>query len=1081
MRSANWFRLAAVLLLATLIGCAGGNKLPQDEARAKYSNEDYSTPEKWQAVAQKNYPPAYLDYFEKMDMTGKEISDEPSNLKLSSVDIKNRSGIRPLKLSPEEVKGRNAWVLWAGGNQAFWDWLARHGYGAVDFLKLIDSKDQKGRFARTGLITEPGIRPPTEEETKKSFGVRFARPITEDQDPNKIHVEYRKTAADGTAWHHPDYDVYGWPTGVVGLRWFENPEFTDEAKARWQRAHANDPERYYNDPSYAARADTIRPYRIGMSCGFCHIAHHPLNPPADPENPQWENLSNNIGNQYLRFRATFGSTLKPDNYLYHVLDAQLPGALDTSLIPSDNLNNPNTINSFYGLRGRIERAANNRVETLSPDTLAYFNKYERANGQDVPNPQFVPRVLLDGADSIGVATSLSRVYLNIGTYHQQWIRLHNPLLGYRTQEPFKLRDIAENSLYWHATLLRIDPLVAFFKVSTDPMRLKDAPLSDDQRAKHLRGTGLPWYTELPPKLEQKTEVPKQSELKKEDPKQPDPLDYHAGRAVFAKGCIACHSSIQPGDLPELEVKLNPSPMPTPDDPHGLLPALPPMPTDWAKLSNLEKKKFVAARQGLQLRMEDLARLTRGDGTLPPAYAQWARAAVELREFWQHKAKDGDKDVVIHNFMSTDIRIPVTLTHTNSARAMATNALHNHIWEDFSSETYKGLDSVGRITYHDPFSGADKSFEAPSGGPGYYRVPTLIGIWATAPFFHNNALGTFNNDPSVKGRLEAFDDAIHRLLWPDRRMAVTRQHVWDVGSDPKTGADNATPDQLANDGGWIYRTKSESWLMFEGHEIPTLIAGFTGLSSFWVNVLPWLPSILSFSIGIALLLSGQLISVRERLERIVPVLMWVFEPIRWILVVSSFLLAAGGSYLIWWEFWYLIELLDVATSRSIPWLGMQVSSVPVLLAALGVLFILHRLRALTFRRRLAQWTGAVCMVLAVMLALGFGRFLSGNGPNITFGPFPMGMPVNVLGNMSADPPGDTGRIARKALIDWVLAYHRAPDGGKPGLKEFEAKVAPALMNASKCPDLVTDRGHDYEFIRALSDKEKEDLILLLKTF
>jgi hypothetical protein len=38
-----------------------------------------------------------------------------------------------------------------------------------------------------------------------------------------------------------------------------------------------------------------------------------------------------------------------------------------------------------------------------------------------------------------------------------------------------------------------------------------------------------------------------------------------------------------------------------------------------------------------------------------------------------------------------------------------------------------------------------------------------------------------------------------------------------------------------------------------------------------------------------------------------------------------------------------------------------------------------------------------------------------------------------------------------------------------------------MNASKCPDFVMDRGHDYEFIRRLSDTEKKSLIELLKTF
>ena len=42
-------------------------------------------------------------------------------------------------LSPLDIKGRNAWMLWTGGNELFWDWLSRHGYDSLDFLKLVDS------------------------------------------------------------------------------------------------------------------------------------------------------------------------------------------------------------------------------------------------------------------------------------------------------------------------------------------------------------------------------------------------------------------------------------------------------------------------------------------------------------------------------------------------------------------------------------------------------------------------------------------------------------------------------------------------------------------------------------------------------------------------------------------------------------------------------------------------------------------------------------------------------------------------------------------------------------------------------
>ncbi len=45
----------------------------------------------------------------------------------------------------------------------------------------------------------------------------------------------------------------------------------------------------------------------------------------------------------------------------------------------------------------------------------------------------------------------------------------------------------------------------------------------------------------------------------------------------------------------------------------------------------------------------------------------------------------------------------------------------------------------------------------------------MAIWSSAPFLHNNALGIFNGDPSVSGRLQAFQDAAEKLLWPEKRL------------------------------------------------------------------------------------------------------------------------------------------------------------------------------------------------------------------------------------------------------------------------------------------------------------------------
>src|SRR5206468_4019675 len=103
------------------------------------------------------------------------------------------------------------------------------------------------------------------------------------------------------------------------------------------------------------------------------------------------------------------------------------------------------------------------------------------------------------------------------------------------------------------------------------MRLKDVQITgadghpDQQSTQellkaHLRGTGLPWYTD-PAK---KGAAPAEGG----EAIVGGAGDYAAGRRVFARGCIACHSSIQPGDLPELEQKLvadGAVPLPPPGD------------------------------------------------------------------------------------------------------------------------------------------------------------------------------------------------------------------------------------------------------------------------------------------------------------------------------------------------------------------------------------------------------------------------------------------------------------------------------------------------------------------------------------
>jgi hypothetical protein len=129
------------------------------------------------------------------------------------------------------------------------------------------------------------------------------------------------------------------------------------------------------------------------------------------------------------------------------------------------------------------------------------------------------------------------------------------------------------------------------------------------------------------------------------------------------------------------------------------------------------------------------------------------------------------DFLTDNFLSTDRRIPLPKVGSNACAPLATNALAGHIWDNFSSETYKRLPPAGVIGVSDPFTGARRPYTLPAGGRGYIRVPSLVSIWASAPYLLNNSVGVFNGDPSVAGRMAAFEDGMTKLLWPEKRAGL----------------------------------------------------------------------------------------------------------------------------------------------------------------------------------------------------------------------------------------------------------------------------------------------------------------------
>ncbi len=526
-------------------------------------------------------------------------------------------------LSPDEIKGRNTWMLWTADNNQFWDWIARFGFGSTDLLKMIDSRQRGVRFKEMGLMNQPGYQKGAKGD---EFGLWLDQPTSGGGEPADI-----------------DPKVYGRATGILGLRLFPNPDFDEAAKKRW------DANRYYSDPNYFNDKKLVRPYRVGMACAFCHIAFDPVRPPADPENPDWKNLNAYIGNQYYRQEKVFGNGMGEDSFVYQLFKASPPGTVDTSFIATDNLNNPRTMNAIYNVPARVGVASE---ETLGGGALDIPGNTARMK---------VPHILKDGADSVGLLGALSRVFVNIGEYHEEWLKDHNALVGGKKQRPFTVANARKNSVYWQATETRVENLAKYFLKAAQPHHLKNAPGGD----KYLAA---------------------------------DDAALKRGKLAFADNCAECHSSKRPP----------------------------------ANLANLPHKQ-----------------------------QEWFRQSALAPDFLEN------------NYLSDDQRHPITLIGTNASSACATNSTRGHVWDNFSSETYKSLPSPGAVTVTNPFDRKQSQFKIPAGGTGYLRTPSLVSAWAGAPFFGNNALGIFTGDPSVPGRMKAFDDAAEKLLWPEKRPGT----VW----------------------------------------------------------------------------------------------------------------------------------------------------------------------------------------------------------------------------------------------------------------------------------------------------------------
>lgn len=868
--------------------------------------------------------------------------------------------------------GRDTWIFWTWGNQKFLRKVAVLSGNlpvpvSLDFFRMLDSRNRGTRFRTLGLINEPNCYANNKPD-EFGFYLDECRPDPEGYYPgtqsyrDNYPLEYpgTKTAVDETH--------YGRPTGIVGLRLFDNPNFDKVNKFDKKNKKKWDINEYFRNPGKMEP-----PYLAGFSCAFCHMGFNANNPPDDPENPRWENLAANIGNQYFREgelflgrgRILFGDKnplpdaggdpyrtrgLTSADFLFHYAATQQPGTSETSRISYDFINNPNTINPMFNLAGR-------RIV-----------KESNPHGKE----REIWRILKDGSDSVGIKWALMRVPINIGCEGEYWLsRLFDPVSG-RRQKPFRIAEVLAGLPEKDRMDLEKEEGLSFKDIT--PERLKE--LKSRFRSDYGGEFGQDWQEAYRRVESVKSYLASYTPSHLKDARRAgtaavadDPERLKHGAELFASHCASCHSSKQPEDDP----------------------------------ANKSKTLTEEARKD---------------------YIQRSVLA---------------KDFLENNYLSDERRYPVTELGTNMARALATNAVDGDIWAEFSSKDYKALPPVGRIVLDVPVFPPEAplpwsvkrpvrvEFEPPGGGRGYYRTPSLVSMWATAPYLHNNALGDYYvvwNDNS-KGWLST--DGTRRRIrkedpWQPRKDPLALDYRIDVSVEGRLRMFEDGVDKLLNPSrrhGWVKRTSAESSMIPDlEHSIHQILVSIVRdvvrreLAA-WLKEQQVPPE-----------LTADIVRLTDD-------------------IIDQVTLAVMQEGKMSLRFgWTAVQMrLRDHADRLFEWLYEDLQG-PLSQKLKGRQLPLTQLKAVLRREFLARLDRLDRQLREAALLK-----------------VPAGTPVNLYANLN-----------NGAVIHAALAHVRYRDDPRA--------LAETLLQLSDCPDFVEDSGHLYG--TKLSDQEKKDLIAFLKT-
>jgi hypothetical protein len=474
-------------------------------------------------------------------------------------------------LSASARAGREIWYKATAGNSRFHTYTFQQRIGVlIDWYRVLNSKERDDRFSAWGIINDPGCCVPGSDgcpakSLEETYGFDYC-PGDEQLLQFVGRKGYRDPACDYTEAPRNDADIhqragdqrqsscdleFGTSTGALGFRKFPNPRFD---RKRWLEVNGSlDTWSGYGKQlsdnkanadatvSHLADGSIEPPFLIGISCGSCHIAFDPANPPSNPAHPQWENIKGAIGNQYTRISEVLASGMPKSSLEFQVFAHARPGTSDTSAVPTDQLNNPGTINAIINTAQR---------PTFENEIVDKWRKVgECAAGADAracwcepgkdgkcwqrsKRTETVHHILKGGEDSIGSLEAVQRVYFNIGSCAEQcWVnhltdlRQIDPQQRNFGQTPFDIGQCRRDCPNFRAIEDRLQNIMDF--LTSAEANATDLQAARENEAKRKNPKATYAYEQLVADLDK--EFGKGSVTR--------------GRTVFADNCARCHSSL----------------------------------------------------------------------------------------------------------------------------------------------------------------------------------------------------------------------------------------------------------------------------------------------------------------------------------------------------------------------------------------------------------------------------------------------------------------------------------------------------------------------------------------------------------